>query len=558
MSFSYKEREIALGTIKSNPPELLVIGGGIVGCSIAAHASRLGLNCLLLERQDLACGASGYSTGLAHAGLRYLAQGQVLYVFHESRERQRLEDLAPHWVRPFSFILPAYADDPFPFWMVRLGTTIYDLFTQIDAFLVGRPKVRGHRVLSAEEVRAKIPGLRLEGLRGGIEYYVDARLQDSRFTLGYAQQAARYGARIATYAAALSVDCVGDAAPRVSGLDYLGGQTFELLPPLAVNATGAWIDDVRATAGLKAPLVRKSRGIHLIVDHIADSPLIMSAAAKGKVFFVIPFDSERSLVGTTDTPTDAVPDQTRPDAKEVQELLQQLFYFFPYLKQGPNLQEAMESYKQVHVRSVTWGVRPLLYHEGPTLKATREHRLVKDRPCLWSIPGVKLTAARGAGFEVAAKAWRHLRPNDPLPKVTWDSLPGGELWEYERFVRDAKRRFRLGGDSEDIIAYLVSAYGTRYVEVLQWAQRESHLSERVLAGEPWIYAEAAYAAHEEMVLTLNDFLWRRTKWALLRALPPDAVERIAAILGQFLSWTPEALRAQIQSFHEELARHQLP
>ena len=187
MSFSWKDRQSVIDSLPGHPPDLLVIGGGVVGCSAAAQAAQLGLKVLLLEKEDLAAGASGNSTGLAHAGLRYLAQGRVGYVFREGRERHRLQDLAPQWVSPFNFLLPVYRDEPYPFWMVQLGTWIYDLLGWADAYLTSRPRVRRHRVLSAEAVKAKVPGIRAELLQGGIEYYVDAKLQDARFTLGYAQ-----------------------------------------------------------------------------------------------------------------------------------------------------------------------------------------------------------------------------------------------------------------------------------------------------------------------------------------------------------------------------------
>ena len=145
MSFSWKDRQTSLDSLKDNVPELLIIGGGVVGCSIAAHAAQLGLNCLLVEREDLAFGASGNSTGLAHAGLRYLAQGRFLYVLHESRERQKLEQIAPHWVRPFNFLLPVYKTDAFSFPMVRLGTRIYDWFTRLDALLNRRKRPKDPR-----------------------------------------------------------------------------------------------------------------------------------------------------------------------------------------------------------------------------------------------------------------------------------------------------------------------------------------------------------------------------------------------------------------------------
>src|SRR5262245_50686687 len=199
MSFSIKDRQAALASLAATPPELVIIGGGVVGCSISAHAARLGLNVLLLEKDDIAAGSSGNSTGLAHAGLRYLAQGRVGYVFHESRERHRLQDLAPQWVQPFNFLLPVYKTDPYKFWMVRLGTVIYDVLSWIDSFLTRRSAARRHRVLSVEDVKGKIPGIRTDDLVGGIEYYVDAKLEDTRFTLGYAQQAAQHGARVVTH-----------------------------------------------------------------------------------------------------------------------------------------------------------------------------------------------------------------------------------------------------------------------------------------------------------------------------------------------------------------------
>lgn len=558
MSFSWKDREIALASLANSPPELVIIGAGVVGCSVAAHAARLGLNVLVIDKDDIASGASGNSTGLAHAGLRYLAQGRVGYVFREGRERHRLQELAPHWVRPFNFILPAYAGDPYKFWMVRLGTWVYDLLGWIDALLTKRPMVRRHRVLSEADIKARIPAIRAEGLLGGIEYFVDAKLQDSRFTLGYAQQAVQHGARILTHGEVLSVKASGENHLQVQVREGLQGKMFEFRTSLVVNAAGGWIDVVRQRADMAGSVVENSKGVHLIVDTISDTPLILSSAVKDRVFFVIPIDPERNLVGTTDTPVNTSPDDVRPDSRDVMELLQRLFHFFPYLKQGPNLQAAIEGYRRVHVRDVYWGIRPLVVQEGSTQSASREHRLVKDLPRFWSVPGVKLTAARAVGAEVTGEVWKALRQGIPPPTVTWDSLPGGELWDFDRFVKDAQKRFKLGHDSEILLRYLITLYGTRYVEVLQWAQREPHFSEPLVSGEPWILAQAAYAAHEEMVLTLNDFLWRRTKWAHYRDLPIEATRAIAQTLGQFLGWSEETLESQISDYQEELKRHRLP
>ena len=111
MNFGWVERQRAIDVSATRCAEVLIIGGGVVGCSLAAHGALLGMDCVLVERDDFAAGASSHSTGLAHAGLRYLAQGRIGYVLREARERLRLEGLAPHWVRPFPFLFPVYRDD---------------------------------------------------------------------------------------------------------------------------------------------------------------------------------------------------------------------------------------------------------------------------------------------------------------------------------------------------------------------------------------------------------------------------------------------------------------
>ena len=164
MSFSLPERQATLDSLAARSPELLIIGGGVVGCSVAAHAARLGLDVLLVEKEDFsAAGASSNSTRvLAHAGLRYLAQGRILYVFHESRERRRLQELAPHWVKPFNFLYPVYKGDAFPLWMVRPGHLDLRSHGVARRFLaqVPRPRARSSNISCPTwRLKPRVPGL---------------------------------------------------------------------------------------------------------------------------------------------------------------------------------------------------------------------------------------------------------------------------------------------------------------------------------------------------------------------------------------------------------------
>ncbi len=555
MSFSIKDRQQGFDSLPTQPPEVLILGGGVVGCSIAAHLAEMQIPCALIEREDLATGASGNSTGLAHAGLRYLAQGQILYVFKESRERARIEQLAPHWVRPFNFLYPVYKNDPFGLSMVRLGTWIYDLMAWADALITHRSLPKRHRIATVDELVNRIPGLKTAGLEGATEYFVDARLQDARFTLGWAQRAAEHGARVLTYTEVSGFHSAATEPQRLTCKDRLSGAICSVEVPLVINATGAWIDGVRSAAGFQNPTVTPRQGIHLIVDQIASSPLIFSGEPRGRVFFVIPLGTKLSIVGTTDIPCRSL-DPVIPQGEEILDLIRHLFHFFPYLKQGSNFQQSVDLYKQVHVRDLFWGVRPLVRQTKPTADPSRDHALVKDSNSFWSIAGVKLTAARRAGAEVSEAVWKARRKGRP-PLVAKQPLPGGDLHNFDAYVQDAKRRFPQAEETQDLVGYLVSQYGTRYAEVLRYAAIDPRYGERLMPDEPWILAQPAYAAQEEMCLTLNDFVWRRAKWAHYRDLPQACVEKIAQAMAGTLQWSKDDIRQQLDDYAAEVQKHRV-
>jgi glycerol-3-phosphate dehydrogenase len=553
-TFSWKERQMAIETCKGRGTELLIIGGGVVGCSIAAHAAMLGLDCVLIEKNDFAAGSSGNSTGLAHAGLRYLTRGRVAYVYKEARERLLLERLAPHWVQPFPFLFPVYKGDPFGLIGVKLGTAIYDLIYRVASLGSGKQVQQRYRVASTGELLQRVPGLDPKGLKGGTEYFVDARLTDSRFTLGFAQKAGDFGARIINHASLVSFNETDGRLTGATIRDELTQTNFPVQARRIINAAGPWIDEVRQLAGLTEPILSNSKGIHLIVDRVAEYPLIFSTQVPGQVFFVIPIGRQLTLLGTTDTPYEHAPDQARVTKEEVAEVITHLFRFFPKTKPKGEPEEAIREYAKEHVHEAYWGLRPLIRQIGSTVHASREHRLFKEAKGLWSVPGVKLTAGRVVGDEIAREAWLELRKTTP-PGRSLITLPGGEFGDFRSYVMQA--RSRMGVYSDDQLKYLIGRYGTLFSEVLRWADRDASYRDKVLSDEYWMYAEAAYAVHQEMVMTLNDFLWRRVRWARLRDLPDSAVQKIAEILGQYLKWSKQELQEQIKSYKKQLHKHHL-
>ncbi|MEK7330775.1 MAG: FAD-dependent oxidoreductase, partial [Candidatus Eisenbacteria bacterium] len=152
--------------------DLVVVGGGITGLGIARLAARNGLTVAVLERGDLAAGASSASSHMLHGGLRYLEHGHYRLVRESLRERAAVARLAPDLAHPTRFVLPFYRGDRRPPWMVRAGLLLYDA-------LAGRANLAPHAAVQPREALALEPDLAPAGLLGA-GLYSDVVMDDVR------------------------------------------------------------------------------------------------------------------------------------------------------------------------------------------------------------------------------------------------------------------------------------------------------------------------------------------------------------------------------------------
>src|SRR5262249_51300461 len=106
--------------------DLAIIGGGINGTGLARDAAGRGVKVLLVEMNDLGSGTSSASSKLIHGGLRYLEHGAFRLVREALNEREVLLRMAPHVVRPMSFMLPPMPGLRSPL-ILRFGLLLYDL-----------------------------------------------------------------------------------------------------------------------------------------------------------------------------------------------------------------------------------------------------------------------------------------------------------------------------------------------------------------------------------------------------------------------------------------------
>ena len=461
--------------------DLLIIGGGINGAAIAHLAALRRMSVALVEKGDFASGTSSKSSKLMHGGLRYLEKGQWSLVREALCERQFHLKAAPHLVKPLPFIIPVYQEDRRPLWMMRLGVFLYD-------FLAGNRRAGQRRNLDAESVLKLAPGLRREGLRGGVLYY-DAQMDDARVCLENVQAADAHGAHVANYAAVTGF-------VKENGR-VVGARLQDLLDPSAPEieirarhlfcAAGPWTQELMKLDDPRAPkAVRPTKGVHLVVPRkISDYAFLIPARHNNRIFFILPW-KENTMIGTTDTDFEGSPDDVKVDERDITYLLEETRRVFP----GWRIDR-----KDVTVSFA--GLRPLVDRPGETSSVSREHEIFQSMSGIHFVVGGKYTTYR----VIAEDCLKRLCPNS-LVKI--DALFGSgvipDQWE------SAAREFEM--PVEDLKA-LSGFYGIRYREVLALIRENPALKEHPVPGLGILRAQLVYSVRHEMARSADDILFRR-------------------------------------------------
>src|SRR5712692_6062950 len=159
--------------------QVLVVGGVVVGAGIALDAATRGLSVGLVEARDFASGTSSRSSKLIHGGLRYLEQLNFGLVREALIERSLLlRQIAPHLVRPVSFLFP-FTHHVWERAYVGAGVTAYDVL----GFSLGHTRgLPGHRQLTRRAALQLAPALRRSALTGALVYW-DAQVDDARYVM---------------------------------------------------------------------------------------------------------------------------------------------------------------------------------------------------------------------------------------------------------------------------------------------------------------------------------------------------------------------------------------
>lgn len=475
---------------RDEPWDVIVIGGGAAGAGSSIDAVSRGLDVLLLEQDDFGKGTSSRSTKLVHGGVRYLEQGNIRLVMEALRERGILREIASEYVSDQAFVVPCYSR-----WDVLyygLGLKIYDL-------LSGRRSFGKSEILNRKRVVEALPGIKPEGLSGGIRYH-DGSFDDTRLLFAILRKAASMGATVINYAKVEELKT--GAGGRVESVKFRCAETGETFEPRAksvINATGAFADAVRNLASNDQPEVLvRSRGVHLVFEAgLTDgtAALMVPKTSDGRVLFAIPFYG-RLLVGTTDTPVKEPSLEPVPAEEEIDFILETCAAFF------------VDAPQRSDIKSMFAGIRPLFGKKRPdgTASLSRSHKILADGNGLITVAGGKWTTYRKIAEDAVNKA------------IETGALAAGPAVTSE---------LKLGRDVE---------FDPRGLE------------EKLSPRFEWTFADVVRTIRFEMARTVEDVLARRTRILFLDAeeavrVAPITAELLAAELGYGTEWIEKQVDA---------------
>ena len=528
-------RRRTFGALSDSAFDVVIIGGGIVGCGALLDAVSRDLRAALVERDDIAVGTSSRSSRLIHGGLRYLEQYRFGLVREALAERARILKLAPHLVRIEPFLFPLFGSRIVTRGFYGSGMTLYDV-------LGARRDGGRHRHRSVGATIRHAPALRRHGLRGGLVFH-DAVHDDARYALTVARTAELAGGVVATRAGVEGLVEENGRAVGVRIRDQAGGGTQVIRARAIIDATGAWAADPASPLRGGSTKLLPSQGSHVIVRRERiPSDIGLTIRVPGKVVFLVPWPGHW-IIGTTDASYDGPIDRPAASAAEVRELL-----------------DAVNRSIDVDLRpddvvGTYSGVRPLISpSDGTTITASREHRVTSEPNGLVRVSGGKFTTYRIMARDAVDAALRGLG-EDPKTRPSGTAklrlVGAADRPELDRIAAGLEADHGL---APTVAERLVRRHGRHAAEVAALGAKEGLLAP-LGPGIDHIGAEVVWAARHEHALSLDDVLSRRMR--LAQQLPDRGgavAARVAHLLGDELGWDSHRRVSVISEYLEGARR----
>lgn len=547
--------------------DLLVVGGGIFGvCAVWEAASR-GLSVALVEKGDFAEATSSNSYKIAHGGIRYLQHGDIPRVRGSSRERSALLRVAPHLVRPLPILIPTYGRGTRGKVVLRAGFFVYELLTADRNRDIPDPERHIPRAASRsrEETLEHFPGLSTERLTGGVVFCDGQMYSPPRLALSFLRSAVEAGATVANY---VEVTDFAREDGRVVGArarDRLQEREVEIRAGVTLNATGPWAARLlRQSLGLRLGPDRPtfSRDVGLVTNKRLPTDLGLACPTVtkdaeavldrgGRHLFLLPW-RDRTLVGVWHGVYEDSPDEVEVTEQEMNAFVDEANEAYPALDLG------VDDVTMVNTGLILFGDEDQdeEAHSFGKRSILLDHEERHDLAGLLTLVGVRATMARGMGERAVDLVFRKLQRDAPPSQTEDTPIYGGDFEIFEDLVgRVADRMGELAVRHDASVARaLAHNYGSEHERVLEIAAGEADLA-RTVGDSNVLRAEVVHAAREELAVSLEDVVLRRTDLGTAAYPGDEAISECAKLMATELGWSDQRRREEVARLEDFFRRH---
>jgi len=547
------DRQSNLLCLEGETFDLLIIGGGITGACLAYDAATRGIKTALIDKSDFGHATSAASSKLLHGGIRFLQQLRFDKVRESAFERVYFQNLAPHLCHYVPFIVPTFPGLKSGRAFLGAGAALYTAVSlgQNREARFPQSKVPLPRMISRADVIEQVPWLGADWRGTGALVLPECHMKSSeRMTLALIHAAANAGAVVANYTSAEDIDVSKRHVGAVTVITEEGSK-FEIRAKAVANCAGPWLGKVDAAAigDGKSLISSFFRGAHLVLRNIdLECALALPTPQKiqgitgrgGRHVFLIPW-RDHVLLGTSYAPHGRDIDRVMPTETDIEQLLDAV-----------NTGLGSRLLTHDHIAHAFAGIYPITAaevkneeYQGASDYIVTDHGKARGPRGYFSIFGAKFTTARRLAESACDAIADHIgRPVGPCitrnSTISADDIPDPEAYKQDIAARESEHL-----DSR-IVGSLYDNFGQDLEKILETAAADPRLFKRIADGRDDISAEAVYCARNEMLVHLEDFVFRRTGLGTIGNPGRAAVVHCAGLIGSELQWSTERSNEEVE------------
>lgn len=533
--------------------DVLIIGGGIYGASVARDAVLRGLSVALVEKADFASATSANSQKVIHGGLRYLQHADFKRMRQSIHERSALMRIAPHLIHPLPVMIPTWGHWTRGKELLALVLMVNDVvsFDRNRGQNDPQKQIPRGRLISRKEVLQLLPTLHAQGVTGGAIFYDSQVYNSERMVLSVLRSAQKAGATVANYVEVTNFIQSGTRVAGAKATDRLNHEQLDIRARIVVNAAGPWVCHV---TGLLNRKFRHSVFLAKAMNIVANRLLIPECAVglpgsfrfkdddavldRGfRFFFIVPW-RRHSLIGTAYARYEGNPSDFRITENDIRDFINEVNKAYP-----------AASLKRKDVSFFYGGLLPMDKSDTNDVRLSKKYQIVDHKlrdgvEGLVSIVGVKYTTARHVAENAVDLVFKKLAKKPPRCLTAETPVHGGQIERFDDYVaRELEKR--VCGLDDRIIRQLVCNYGSEYPQVLKYLEEDSAWTQRIDSTSQVIKAEVIHAIREEMAQKLADVVFRRTELGSAGNPGEKALKNCADVMAKELNWNEEKTQTEL-------------